>query len=176
MIYLPEEDSFLLEKEVRKFSIGKRVLDVGCGSGILMDAALDCGALEVFGVDIDRESLEFCQGKDLDVIESDLLSNVKGKFDLIVFNPPYLPKDEREDCESSRATSGGINGDEIIVRFLENVVKHLERDGKVLLIVSSLTPMDNVDRVMAVEDFEKLVLSKKKNFMEELSVLEISAK
>ena len=95
MIYIPQEDSFLLAKFVREYAKGK-VLDVGCGSGILIEAALE-KTKDVIGVDIDKESLEYCKSKKLNVIYSDLFSNVKGKFDLIIFNPPYLPEDEIKD-------------------------------------------------------------------------------
>jgi len=61
MIYQPAEDSFLLEREVRKRAKGKKVLELGCGSGILMEGALKGGASSVLGVDIDEKSLEFCK-------------------------------------------------------------------------------------------------------------------
>ena len=55
-MYNPGDDSYLLEKYVRKFARGK-VLDVGCGSGILMKAALT-KSKNVSGVDIDDDSVE----------------------------------------------------------------------------------------------------------------------
>jgi len=173
MIYQPAEDSFLIEKEVRARGGGKRVLDVGCGSGILMEAAVSAGALEVKGVDIDSECVEFCREKGLDVVLSDLFLEVDGKFDLIVFNPPYLPFDEREDSESCRVTSGGKKGDEIIVRFLEDVGNYLAEDGRMLLVVSSLTPLGGIERVIDEKCFVKKVVSSEKVFMEGLEVWEI---
>jgi len=166
----------LLEREVKKFSKGKRVLDVGCGSGIQMEAALDSGASEVLGIDIDKESLEFCKHEGFEVVESNLFEKVSGKFDLIIFNPPYLPKDAREDSESSLATSGGIKGDEVIVRFLEGVCEHLRESGNVLLLVSSLTPLGEIERVMKGKGLRKRVIAKEKVFMEELEVWVISRK
>ena len=143
MIYSPAEDSFLLEEIVRKKSKNQKILDVGCGSGIQMRAAINSGAKSVLGIDIDSESLKLCKKSGLKVKKSNLFSNVKGKFDLIIFNPPYLPKDEREDVKSARATSGGKNGDEIILRFLKKAPKFLEKDGSILLLISSLTLLLN---------------------------------
>ena len=56
-MYEPSDDSYLMEKYVRKLAYG-RVLDVGCGSGILMEAALT-KTKNVFGVDIDDGSVLF---------------------------------------------------------------------------------------------------------------------
>lgn len=148
MIYQPEEDSYLLKKIVRTESKGKRVLDVGCGSGIQAEAAKKAGAKSVIAVDINKEIVKYCKKKGINCIESDLFEKVNSKFDLIVFNPPYLPLDEREDLESSRVTSGGKKGDEIIARFLGEVGDYLDDGGKILMVVSSLTFLDRINEVM----------------------------
>lgn len=174
MIYEPAEDSYLIAEEVRKRAKEKMVLDVGSGSGILMEAALEAGAKSVKGVDIDLESVEFCEERSLDVVESDLFKNISGKFDLIVFNPPYLPLDDREDEESGRITSGGVKGDEIIVRFLGEVGDYLEEGGEVLILVSSLTPLEEIGEILEAKRFFKKVVASEKFFMERLEVWEIS--
>jgi release factor glutamine methyltransferase len=173
MNYEPAEDSYLLEEEVRKRARGKRVLDVGSGSGIQARAALRAGAKNVLATDIDNESLRLLKKMEIDCVISNLFDNVSGKFDLIVFNPPYLPEDEREDSESARVTTGGKRGDEIIVRFLRNVGKHLEDNGEILLVVSSLTPLGEIERVMKERGLVRKVVATKKVFMEELWVWEI---
>jgi release factor glutamine methyltransferase len=173
MIYQPAEDSFLLEGEVRRRAREKRVLDVGTGSGILAKAALSSGASCVLAVDVDLEVIENLKGEKFEVLQSDLFENVSGKFDLIIFNPPYLPRDLREDAESALATSGGIRGDEIIVRFLESAGEHLEDGGEILLVVSSLTPLSRIRRVMKEKGFVWKVVATKKLFMEELWVWSI---
>src|SRR3989344_1643568 len=129
MTYLRQENSYLLKKKLKKKQNGKKVLDIGCGSGIQARAALDSGAKEVLAADIDDETVEYCRKKGINTIKSDLFEKVKGKFDLIIFNPPYLLKDKREDKESARTTSGGNKGDEIIIRFLKEVKKHLNKNG-----------------------------------------------
>ena len=106
--------------------------------------------------------------------KSDLFSNVKGKFDLVVFNPPYLPMDKREDKASALNTSGGKKGDEIIIRFLRNVKKYLNKDGIVLIVISSLTPRKKILGVLKREGLKKQIVSEKKLFMESLEVWEIS--
>jgi release factor glutamine methyltransferase len=175
MIYAPREDSFLIEKEVEKRARGKCVLDVGTGSGILARAALRAGAKEVLAVDVDEEVVDKLKSEDFEVRKSDLFSCFeKGrKFDLIVFNPPYLPEDEREDVESARVTSGGKRGDELIVKFLQGVGGHLSSGGEILLVISSLTPLGKIEKVLREEGFVKKVVSSKKVFMETLEAWEI---
>lgn len=173
MIYIPSDDSFLIKTAVRKLSKGKKVLDIGAGSGILGLAALKAGAKSVLFADIDKEAVNYLKNKRYNVIQSDLFSNVKGKFDIIIFNPPYLPFDSREDLESSSQTSGGKRGDEIILRFLRGVKRHLNNNGLILIILSSLTPKKRILKILKEKKLDKKVLSKKKFFMEELEVWKI---
>ncbi len=170
MIYSPAEDSFLLESEVIKKAKGKKVLDMGCGSGVQSLAALKSGAKSIFATDINEEAVKECRKKGINSIKSNLLQKVKGKFDLIIFNPPYLPEDKREDAESSKATSGGKKGDEIILKFLKQAKKHLEKNGEILLLLSSLTPKERINKLLNQLSLNKKVLSEKKIFMEKLEV------
>jgi release factor glutamine methyltransferase len=170
MIYPPSDDSYLLEEEVKKRALGKRVLDVGTGSGIQARAAWRSGAREVLAVDIDEEALEKLKNEEFEVKKSDLLESVYGKFDLIVFNPPYLPEDEREDSESSRVTTGGKRGDEIIIRFLETAKEHLAKNGEILLVISSLTPLDRIRKVLKEKGFHERAIASRRVFMELLEV------
>lgn len=75
---------------------GKRVLDCGCGTGILAIAALKCGAKEAVGYDIDEWSVENTRhnaelngvGENVHVFEGDskVLSHVDGVFDVVMAN------------------------------------------------------------------------------------------
>lgn len=173
MIYTPREDSYLLEKEVKKYSKGKRVLDMGTGSGIQAIAAKYFGAKSVIACDIADDAVKQLGLLGIKTIKSDLFSEINGKFDLIVFNPPYLPEDRRENGESALATTVGIKGDEIILRFLEQVKEHLSERGIILLLVSSLTPKDRIKPAMKEKGFNKKVITSEKVFFETLEVWEI---
>jgi len=175
MIYQPAEDSYLLAKEVKKYSKGRKVLDVGAGSGILSKTALESGAKSTIALDISPEAVSFLKSQGLSAVQSDLFSNIKEKFDLIVFNPPYLPKDKREDKASQLATTGGKKGDEIILKFLKNVKSHLNKDGVTLILVSSLTPKKRICSILKKQELSYSIVSSSKLFMEKLEVWKISS-
>ena len=171
MVYPPREDSFLLEKYVKKFASGT-VLDVGTGSGIQAVAAgRKKNVRKVVAVDVDRGAVAHCLrvilNKKITFFVSDMFSSVHGKFDTIIFNPPYLPEDEG-DGPDAKALSGGKKGYELIARFLDDVGGHLKDDGQILLIFSSWTNKSVVDRLIEEHGLVSEVLETQKFFMEEL--------
>ena len=170
MIYEPEEDSYLLEKYVKKFAKGK-VLDVGTGSGILALAAKK-KCKEVLAVDINQESVKLVNKKGINTIKSDLFSEVNDKYDTIIFNPPYLPDDEMEDEESRLITTGGKKGHEIIQKFLKDAKNYLSKEGIILIVFSSLS--GNIVKLFKKYKYHAELLEKKKLFFEELYVYKLS--
>src|SRR3989344_2463782 len=93
----------------------------------------------VLAVDVDEESVNYVKKKGIKAKISDLFSNVAGKFDLIIFNPPYLPDEKLEDEKSKRITTGGKHGYEILEKFFSQANEHLNKNGKILIVFSSLT-------------------------------------
>lgn len=166
MIYEPREDSFLLQKYVKKYAKGK-VLDMGTGSGIQAETALK-NTKEVLAVDINQECVDFVKKKGINCIQSDLFQNIKGKFDLIIFNPPYLPEDKREPEDSKLMTTGGKKGYEILEKFLKETKNYLEENGRILTIISTLT--GDVENLFNKEGYKFRLLETQKLFFEELKV------
>ena len=164
MIYEPREDSFLLQKFVKEYTKGK-VLDIGSGSGILAETALK-KTKEVLAVDIDEKAVNGLRKKGINAVKSDLFENVKGKFDLIIFNPPYLPEEGIED----KAIYGGKKGYEILERFFKDAKKFLNENGKILIVFSSLTNKRKVDESIKENGFEFKCLEEKKLFFESLYI------
>ena len=166
MIYEPSDDTFLLAEQVKKLVQGK-VLDLGTGSGYLAEIAIKNNC-KVLAADINKECVTYCNNKGIKTIQSDLFSNIKDKFDYIIFNPPYLPEDKDEDEESKLITTGGKKGNEIIIKFFNQVKSHLNPNGKILILVSSLTP--DIEKIITSNKFKFQKLSSKKLFFEELKV------
>jgi release factor glutamine methyltransferase len=168
MIYDPAEDSYLLQKQVEKFSNkGMKILDVGTGSGIQAQTAKKQGA-EVLALDINPECVKHCRKLNINTIQSDLFENIKDKFDLIIFNPPYLPEEPLEPEDSRFATTGGKRGNEILERFLKEVKGYLNKEGKALILFSSLTP--DVDKIIRENNLKFKKLSEEKIPFEKLFV------
>ncbi len=170
MIYEPSDDSFLLEKEVIKYVKGKSFLDMGSGSGIQVEAAKKAGATRVLAVDKYRDVISSLKKKGINAKQSDLFSKVTEKFDVIAFNPPYLPEDDREDAESQRITTGGKQGDELLLAFLKGCKAHLTKNGSILVVVSSLTPLSRIDAFLRKNALTKRIIAREKHFMEQLEV------
>lgn len=168
MIYEPQEDSFLLQKYVKKYAKDK-VLDMGSGSGIQAEAALT-KTKDVLAADIDEESLNLLKNKCIKCIKSDLFSNISGKFDLIIFNPPYLPDEESEDMKIKNVTTGGKIGYELLIKFLKQAKTHLKVGGKILIVFSSLTNKNKINTNLKSLKYKFKCLEIKKLFFEELYV------
>lgn len=167
MIYEPREDSYLLEGNIKEHSKG-RVLDMGTGTAILAAEAANY-ADEVVAADINPEAINKGREKykNIEFVESDLFSNIKGTFNLIIFNPPYLPDDERAP---DIALDGGPRGYELIERFLKKAMKYLKQDGKMLLLFSSLSKKEKINKILKQNKYTYKEIDHKKLDFEELYV------
>jgi release factor glutamine methyltransferase len=171
-IYKPQEDSYLFEDFIKKYLSKHKVnsyLDMGTGSGILSKTALKfINKKNILAADINPKAVKLLKKNKFDAIKTNLFSKIKDKFDLITFNAPYLPLDPREPKSSQVATTGGKRGDEISIKFIRQAKKHLNKNGKIFLLISSLTPTDKLKK------FKYKIVARKKIFMEELLILEFT--
>jgi ribosomal protein L3 glutamine methyltransferase len=125
-----------------------RVLDLCTGSGclaviaalaypdIVVDAAdLSPQALEVARINVDKHKL----AQHITLLESDLLSAVRGPYDLIICNPPYvnstsmqaLPAEYR--AEPALALAGGTDGMDLVRIIIRDAARHMTDDAMLLL-------------------------------------------
>ena len=72
----------------------------------------------------------------IDIFQSNLFKNINGKFDLISFNPPYVPNEENNKIQYLKIRYGGNDGTEIMSLFLEEAKNFLLPDGKIILGVN----------------------------------------
>ncbi len=170
-IYQPAEDSMMFAEFLKKHLESNKInsyLDMGTGSGILAKTVLKfLSSRNITAVDINPDAIKVLQKEEFSSIQSNLFENINKKFDIITFNAPYLPLDLREPKSSQLATTGGKCGDEISLKFLKEAKKYLNKNGKIFLLISSLTPTENIKKL-----WEHKIVSKKKIFMEELLILE----
>lgn len=177
-IYEPREDSMLIINEVRKLAHGN-VLDMGTGSGILALAAAQKAEF-VIGVDINKEALAFAKQqaekyeiRNVKFYHSNIFSYFEEhpwKFDLIIFNPPYLPEDLREPEESRLLTTGGKHGYEVLEGFFSQASRYLMPYGKILIVFSSITGKDKIHEIIEKYGFDYQKLAEEDIFAETLFV------
>ena len=126
---------------------------MGCGSGIQgITASENKNVTEVTFSDINPKALEYVKhaekknSKKLQYIHSDLFENIDESYDTIIFNPPYLPEDELD--KEVLITTGGKEGYELIEIFLKEARTHLNIDGQILLLFSSLSKKGEIDAIL----------------------------
>jgi len=123
---------------------GDKVLDVGCGTGILSIVASKIGASEVLGIDIDDEavaaSIQNLEANDVNnaiIKKADLTSGVDFKADLVVAN--LLTN--------------------LIIRLTGNIRKHLNSGGRYIMSGILTTQQDKVLEALEENGFEKLAIA-----------------
>lgn len=132
---------------------GETVADIGTGCGILGIIAAK-KAERVFALDINpfaihcaKENAKSNHTEDkMFFIRGNLFSPLRTveKFDLILFNAPYLPLERTEDRSwLRRAWNGGPKGVQIINRFIQEAPEHLRRNGRILLMQSTLSNLSS---------------------------------
>jgi len=173
-VYLPEADTWLLLDAARvEVKAGDRVLEIGTGSGLI--AAELAQVTGVVATDINPHAVLCARQKGVDVVQSDLFCGIRSTFDLIVFNPPYLPTqpEERINDWLEHALDGGLNGRVVIGRFAGQAGRVLAPKGRILLLISSLTGLPEVRDLFFKEGFVSEILLRKAVEDETLYVLRI---
>ncbi|AIC17123.1 methyltransferase [Nitrososphaera viennensis] len=170
-MYVPAEDTLFLMECTKQYR-GTWALEMGVGSGAVAQSLLS-NFKNVVGTDIDLASLAYCRGKEEGVmlVCCDAASALRGKFDLVVANPPYLPGDPQADA----TVHGGLAGIETTIHFIESALPLLsEKEGKMLVIVSSLANSTALDKFVQEKKLKKRVVGEKALFYERLYAVELT--
>jgi release factor glutamine methyltransferase len=165
-VYEPSEDTFML-LEALGDALG-RALEIGTGSGIVAIWLAKRG-LDVVATDLNPHALVLARanahrnGVALEAVRTDMFDGIRGPFDTIVFNPPYLPtapQDVTGDRWLDASVNGGPNGQMFTRRFLAGLEERLGADGAAYIVSSSLSgfpkklPAGLVGRVVAEKKLE----------------------
>jgi release factor glutamine methyltransferase len=156
---------------------GDRLLEVGCGAGFVSLAAARRGAA-VTCTDANPHAVALARhnGKQnalrVEVVEGDLLAGLEGPFDIVAFNPPYLPTadDEQVPGPLNLAFDGGADGNSVVLRFVEQVAKLRRRPREVLVVHSSLSDPVPLRRAMEALGYRGDVALEEAHAFERLTV------
>ena len=173
LIPRPETET-LADVAVKSIEDGFKVLDLCTGSGcIAVSVAKKCAGrrVSVTASDLSDAAIMLAKenaqlnGVNVEFVQSDLFTNVRGRFNLIICNPPYiktadiagLQKEVRE-YEPRIALDGGEDGLEFYRRIAKTIRRYLARDGVLLLECGEgqteeiLKLFDKRDYAMVIKD------------------------
>ena len=175
LVYEPAEDTFLLLRAaLREVGPADCVLEMGCGRG-LISRELTSKARRVIATDINPHALRMARKMGIWAVRADLFRGIGARFDLILFNPPYLPTEPQDKVDGwlNLAFDGGVSGRGTINPFLEDLRDHLAPGGRALLLVSTLSGLSEIEEKARSEGLEAMVVAREKYFFEELVVLRL---
>ena len=181
-VYDPSEDSFLFAENL-DLEKGVRVLDVGTGCGILGILAAEKAAA-VLAIDLSPYAIRCAKENSVlnnvdskvAFMQTDLLAafDQNAKFDLILFNAPYLPAAEHEtETWIGRSWAGGVDGRQVIDRFISQARSHLKTGGRILLMQSTLANVQETIHKFGEHQLKARVKAERKlPFFENLALIE----
>ena len=177
-VYPPAEDTFMFIDNL-EINDGDNVLEVGCGTGIVSifasftaENVISCD-INPYAIDCAEKNIKLNKRSNVTVIESDLFSNIDNKFDVILFNTPYLPvdEDEQEDSEYSKAWDGGSDGRKVIDKFLEQAGNYLKDHGKIQLVQSSLSDNEKTLNYLNENGYDAKITANEHIFFEDITLI-----
>lgn len=114
-----------------------KILDVGCGSGVIgitldklyKKSIVTCSDINQYALDTTALNAKLLES-DINVIKSDMLKNINGKYDVIISNPPYIMEEEQielkvKNNEPHIALYGGKDGLKYYREILSTAKKNL---------------------------------------------------
>lgn len=174
-IYLPREDTYLLlEAALAEARPEDIALEIGCGSG-LISRELAKRVSFLLATDINPHAVRAAREEGIEVVRADLFSGLKGKFDLILFNPPYLPTSPEERAEGwiNYALDGGEDGRWTIGRFISALPHMLRPGGRAMILISSLTGKEEVLEMCRDKGLMAQEVLSERCFFEQLHVIKL---
>ena len=151
-VYEPAEDTFQLLEAI-EINQNKTVLEIGTGCGIIalecarMGSNVICTDINPYAIDLTKHNFIKNRHKlkgNVEVRLEDIFSTIKKdeQYDVVIFNPPYLPTLVEDEASGSKwfnlAVNGGTDGLYLIRVFIRGLPKILSKNGRAYFIFSSL--------------------------------------
>jgi tRNA1(Val) A37 N6-methylase TrmN6 len=166
--YLASEDSAFLREILRTYS-GGIALEIGAGNGgnLMMLAK---GFKTTVGTDIVLPEMTDWRASGVDFVIADGASCVRaGSFDLVAFNPPYLPLEVGDDS----SIEGGA-ALEVPMKFLREALRAIKRKGRIVMLLNDRAPIGEFEAECSRRGFRLTKVASRHLFFEELLAYEAS--
>ena len=203
-VYTPSDDSYLIidyfKRKINqnyfdgiKLSEIKKILDLGTGTGIiaiffqLIKMENPNFNPEIYGSDILEDSIKCTKlnvkinktNNQIKLIHSDLFKSFREKlkhsFDIIIFNPPYLPsssliKENLNKQNIDYSWDGGLKGYELLIDFLTSakIFLNLKKEHAIYCITSSRTNLIELNKLITNLGYKNRIVEKKHIFFEDI--------
>jgi release factor glutamine methyltransferase len=175
-VYPPAEDTrLLLRVALQEARAEDMAIEIGCGSGLIC-RELALKVKSIVATDISPIATRWVRSLGIEVVRADLFRGIRARFDLVIFNPPYLPTslEERIPGWLNAALDGGETGKDAIFAFLGQLQSHLSPRGRALLLISSLDGLEEIGKKARAEGLEVSLKATERCFFEQLHVLEVT--
>ncbi|MCH8519992.1 MAG: methyltransferase domain-containing protein [Nanoarchaeota archaeon] len=192
MTYQPSDDTFLLlnsiKDDIKENNISTssiKVCEVGCGSGEIITTLKEkFTTINAYASDINHQAIEdavnLAQQKNVNInakVGSFLEPFEDEKFDIILFNTPYLPCEDGERFDKlsieDKALYGGKAGFEVTNQFLDSLHNSIHENTIIYMLISTLTQPNVVEDCIVGNGFSFEVVARQNHFFEELLVYRI---
>lgn len=171
---IPRHETEELADRCRKLTLPEtpRILDMGCGSGVLglsLAHHLDNRKPKIILADVSAEALTLAEENrlalvpeaDVTLVKSDLFSELKDNFDLIVANLPYIPESEKTSLsrevlqDPDMALYGGPEGTELLARLFQEI-DNFTSSGSQIALEFGIDQEQEIARLADEAQFEKI--------------------
>ncbi|HEU4513560.1 MAG TPA: methyltransferase [Nocardioidaceae bacterium] len=142
----------------------ERVLDMGTGSGVNAILAATRGA-EVVAVDVNPHAVEAARANAerngvpdrVSIGQSDLFREVDGRFDLVIFDPPFRWMKPRDWAEASITDEGYRT----LTAFFANVRDHLTENGRILVFFGTTADIGYFEQLIETNGLASRVVARR---------------
>lgn len=141
----------LFDKYLKKYDGSKeKAIEIGVGSGVLSFQLIQNGFENIFASDtnknaiigVSQEAKRLGYEDNITLNYGDLFENHEEKVDLIVFNPPWIKAKHKLEEGIDKAM---YYEEDLFPKFFEQAQKHLNENGKIVLIFSNFAQVVDAD-------------------------------
>lgn len=153
-----------------KINRGESVIDVGTGSGFLAILSAKLGG-NVFATDISKCSIKLARSNselnntEIEFMCGEFFSGFNRNFDVVIANLPQDIVNENFKHEYGKQKlqsidGGGVDGNQIILNFLESTKKYIHKDSRVYISVSTVSNyFETIKNMLACYDVKIVYIS-----------------